>query len=189
LSHTEAKNDLNAKKHPYFLNEINAFSPIPGIFFKRTISFILQEKAHPHSKQQGFCAVNNKSFRLSIFLSLEKGKDTMEPDLDKSEGEEENLFHDLELRYISLRNEYESVCSERNNLEGDDYIRNPERIFSMRVSSNFFLWCCVLFPVLAARNKVLDDTITDLRGASDTSSSEASRHTMELKQVACRNNT
>ena len=42
----------------------------------------------------------------------------MEPDLGIKEVEEESLFHGLELRYISLRNEFESVCSERNKLEG-----------------------------------------------------------------------
>jgi hypothetical protein len=35
----------------------------------------------------------------------------------------------------------------------------------------------------AAKNQALEETISDMRGASDSSTSEASRHAMELKQV------
>lgn len=101
-----------------------------------------------------------------------------EPDNDNGTGEQEkeSLFHDLELRYISLRNEYESVCSERNNLEGMS-------IISWYICKYGLRKLCGLHTFLAAKNKVLDETIDELRGISQTSSSEASRHSMELKQV------
>lgn len=56
------------------------------------------------------------------------------------------------------------------------------------LSNNFF---CIYRPpsntssvyCIAAKNKALDETIGEMRGISHTSSSEASRHGMELKQV------
>jgi hypothetical protein len=41
-----------------------------------------------------------------------------DPESKELEGDE-SLFHDLELRYISLRNEYDSMHAERNNLQGE----------------------------------------------------------------------
>jgi hypothetical protein len=41
----------------------------------------------------------------------------------------------------------------------------------------------VALMLTAAKNQALEETISDMRGASDSSTSEASRHAMELKQV------
>ena len=42
----------------------------------------------------------------------------MDSAVENEGNDDQQLFHDLEQRYVSLRTEYDSVCSERNDLEG-----------------------------------------------------------------------
>ncbi len=83
--------------------------------------------------------------------------------------ENEQLFHDLEERHISLRKEHEATCAERDALKCE-----PHNVDCM-------IFINKIFPVKAGS---LQETVNDLREQVTVLDKKASENNLEIRQVS-----